>query len=1382
MVKHRKYSAGLPVMVAAVCASSMSLSSAMADDTEVFFGQVDPDLNVSPNVMFVLDTSGSMGGFDGTSLTRMERMKNAMEIILDGTTNVNVGIMNFNGTNGGGAVLYPVTPIDQIICTGAECGEQIAAPRVNSGGADIEMRISDGDMMLGGNVLSLGESERGAELVGLQFGRFDVPQGAQITSAWLEFTSVDDNSADADLQIEGELAAMTAPFTNTDNDAANRVKTTVPPVAWKPKPWKTNIDYQSPDISAVIQEIVDQTDWCGGNPISLFVSGTGTRNAISFDNSPTYAPKLSFSYDASAIPVGGGCANKTTVASVKKSSDDAEEKSYGGEVKTGSSDLELPYDGSTQQISGIRFDDIKIPKNSVITGATIEFEVDRQRWGSVDLKIAAQAADDPATFSAKWRNISNRPTTAWLDWLDVPNPPQNAKLVTRDLTPLVQTLVDRPGWQQGNAMVFLIAKHSGGDGRREVETIDGESHNAPKIRINYQSVNDGSAPVVITARDQMKEVVNGFREVGGTPIVDAYYEAARYFRGDAVDYGRQRGQSGYRHYRVSVPESYTGGSVYRQSACTDNDLSNPYCWDEKINGNPVYKAPIKSSCQSNHIVFLSDGAATSNSSADKVKALTGGDCASTADPDDYCGAELAAWLHTNDQSSTLPETQKISTYTVGFNINSSFLRSLATSGGGEYHEAESAADLVGVFEDILGDVATTETSFVAPGATVNQFNRLTHRNDIYFALFKPDPRPTWSGNLKRYEVGTGKDGEITINDSEGNPAVDPTSGFFHESSRSWWLEDSDENDGNIVSAGGAAMQLDFTNMARRIFTYTGDYAAIPAAGVDLRATAQSLHEDNSSITLEMMGLENKPGDMDAYRDELLKWARGMDRRDVDDDGDFTDWRMHMGDPMHARPVILNYDSPNGTETAVFVGTNEGYLHAFERDGGTEIYSFVPKDFLPNFDTFWNNQSSDSHPYGMDGTLSVWTTDINENVTIDAGEEAMLYTGLRRGGSSYFAFNVASRTDPKLAWVIEAGTPGFEELGQTWSKMAPTKIRFNGADRDVLIFGAGYDETQDLTMDATNARLPRVTATKGRGIYIVDARTGTLLYSALGVAGGSQQFADMNYSMPGDLRILDADFDGFADQIYGSDTGGQVWRFDLTQYHDSGDLLKGGVIADLSGPGPKNERRFYYEPDVAIISNNGDRFLAISIGSGWRAHPLDRDIDDRFYMIKSADLFSAPACYGKSTDNCVTSTPITEADLIDVTNDIDPDSNQYGWMYDLGAPGEKVLGSSVTVNNQVIFTSFRPELAVGDCSTAIGGGSVYALNILTGGPAVDMNGDGVLDEEDREKQLAHGGIPPEPAVLITEDGPTLLAGPEQPFSPKFDNLTRRTFWVDKGDEE
>jgi len=129
---------GLKNCLIAGMISACIFSTAAADDTEVFFGQVDPSLDIFPNVLFVLDTSGSMNAFDGGSESRLERMKLALDTILDNSANVNVGMMRFNGSSGGGAVLFPVTPIDEEICAEGNCGDITLSPRISSSTHDAE--------------------------------------------------------------------------------------------------------------------------------------------------------------------------------------------------------------------------------------------------------------------------------------------------------------------------------------------------------------------------------------------------------------------------------------------------------------------------------------------------------------------------------------------------------------------------------------------------------------------------------------------------------------------------------------------------------------------------------------------------------------------------------------------------------------------------------------------------------------------------------------------------------------------------------------------------------------------------------------------------------------------------------------------------------------------------------------------------------------------------------------------------------------------------------------------------------------------------------------------------------------------------------------------
>ncbi|MFK7852755.1 MAG: PilC/PilY family type IV pilus protein [Granulosicoccus sp.] len=1393
-------------------------STAYADDTEVFFGQVDPNTNVHPNVLFVLDTSGSMNSGDGGySGTRLERMKSALNTILDNSTNVNVGLMRMNGFYGGGSVLYPVTGIEEPICPNNDCGSVNLVSRIAQEDDDMEQYVNNGGMEQWGNHLSMGQSGNNPQLVGYRFQDIEIPSGATITSASIEFTSTANNSGDADLTIHGHDIDDAPVIATTNYYLRDSVKTSES-VAWDPEAWTTGNIYQSPDLSAIVQEIADRPNWCGGNSLGFIVEGTGERRAYSYNNSPSRAALLRITYDSESIPANQGCVRKRALAQIDSSIDDAEQRLHNGKIRADRTQVRMPRRGNgsnSRVLNRLRFTNLAIPQGSIIENASIQFEVDDSRNDTLDLTFEIENTDSaPPLIIDNWWIANQATAAATVAWPITSSDiwAVNEKVSTPDLSTLVQTIVDRPGWLSNNDMAFRISEGSTGTGRRYFESYDGEQPAAAKLSVEYRTnigSSGGGQIVYNTARDDMKKVVNELSATGGTPIVAAYYEAVQYMLGGPVDYGTERGYYRHRYHRVSHPDSYTGGSVSRPAGCSDANLEGSSCTHEEITGSATYKSPLADSCQTNHIVFLSDGVPTSNTAISKVKSLIGAPSCDPSSGNEACGRELATWLEETDHNQNIARMQNISTYTIGFNINSSFLADLAGAGGGTYYDAASSEELVAVFQDILGDVLAVDTSFVAPGATVNQFNRLTHRNDIYFALFKPDARPSWSGNLKRYHLGANGNGEVTIQDANFDLAIDDTSGFFKDGAKSWW---SDAPDGSSVPAGGVASKISLAGPnnvgSRRMFTYTNN--SIPTGGINLPSQSKYLlHEDNVEITEADLGIASTYGnaaERNAYRTDLLKWARGVDILDNNLNGDVDEVRTHIGDPMHARPVILNYENGANTHTTIFVATNEGMLHAIEHENGTELYSIMPKELLKNIAPFYENQQSTKHPYGLDGDLSVWHEDDNNNVTVDAGEKAYLFVGMRRGGSDYYAFDVSDRLNPKLVWQIKGGTGDFAELGQTWSRMVPTSLMINNTVKKVLIFGGGYATTQDPNPATLSASQP--TDDSGAAIYIVDAETGQRLWVGSGEAGGDKQFADMDYSIPADIRVIDINLDDMADQMYVGDMGGQLWRFDFTPFHQSGDLVDGGVLAKLNGSSANQARRLYNEPDVALIAQDGKRFLSVSLGSGWRAHPLNDVVEDRFYMIRSHSVYTKPEGYGKNTGtvNSPDWKPLTEDDLANVTDDLDPVYNHYGWMLELEGNGEKIMGNSITINNQVVFTSYEPESTGDACSPAIGGGSIYVVDVMNGAPTLDLDDDGndesesggtdeeeegnqvtykteEFTKEDRKKQLKQGGIPPPPTALITESGneigTTVLVSTEQPVDADFNNLTQRTYWQDKG---
>jgi type IV pilus assembly protein PilY1 len=336
----------------------------------------------------------------------------------------------------------------------------------------------------------------------------------------------------------------------------------------------------------------------------------------------------------------------------------------------------------------------------------------------------------------------------------------------------------------------------------------------------------------------------------------------------------------------------------------------------------------------------------------------------------------------------------------------------------------------------------------------------------------------------------------------------------------------------------------------------------------------------------------------------------------------------------------------------------------------------------------------------------------------------------------------------------------------------------GADaKTVAIFGGGYDEGQD------NAGYREDNV--GNAVYMVELLNGDLIWSA-GRASGDLQLPQMTHSIPAPLGVLDVNEDGLADRIYVGDMGGRLWRFDILNGNGANSLVEGGVLAslgaaDLGAPPAAEIRRFYNEPDIVPVINEDLFFYAINMGSGYRAHPLDAQIDDEFFSVRDYNVFGAI-----DTDDY--GPPLLKTDLEDITTDANPElpPDVKGWRLGMvQAAGEKVLSKSFTFQNAVFFTSFTPAAAANACVAASGLNRLYRVDVVDGSPTTNLD-DPIddpddLTEEDRIQELQQGGIAPKPVFLFPRDRsdePIVCIGVEC-LDPGMDNDLVRTFWTQDG---
>jgi hypothetical protein len=168
---------------------------------------------------------------------------------------------------------------------------------------------------------------------------------------------------------------------------------------------------------------------------------------------------------------------------IARSEDDAEEFDD-GRMYMDSSDLEL-INFYGDQVVGMRFGGIRIPKEAKIKKAYLQFTVDEVSTERTVLTIHAELAANAQSFEDVDHNITSRSkTTASVKWspeLWTVIGEQSEKQRTPDLSSVIQEVVAQGSWQEGNALVLIIS----GSGKRVAASYDGNKDRAPMLYIEY---------------------------------------------------------------------------------------------------------------------------------------------------------------------------------------------------------------------------------------------------------------------------------------------------------------------------------------------------------------------------------------------------------------------------------------------------------------------------------------------------------------------------------------------------------------------------------------------------------------------------------------------------------------------------------------------------------------------------------------------------------------------------------------------------------------------------------------------------------------------------------------------------------------------------------
>ncbi|WP_170847739.1 pilus assembly protein [Pseudomonas linyingensis] len=688
-------------------------------------------------------------------------------------------------------------------------------------------------------------------------------------------------------------------------------------------------------------------------------------------------------------------------------------------------------------------------------------------------------------------------------------------------------------------------------------------------------------------------------------------------------------------------------------------------------------------------------------------------------------------------------------------------------GGGRYFAATSADEIKAAIESVLSDILSISTTYAAVTLPLSATNRAQNENQVFIGMFRPDQkaRPRWFGNLKRYQVGMFANNLIELADANGNQAVNPQTGFAAECAESFWTVHSDAYwEGLGITPAPRSQCLSSLNS---VWSDLPDGPFVEKGGVAQeirRRTSDRLIKTVSGTSL--VNLTSAAIGGDTYYNYFIGSQGGLtDTGTTEVLGSDGKRPSIHGDVIHSRPLPVNYGGTIGT--VVYYGANDGLFRAVKSSNGEELWALLAPEHLSQsdeegveYDTIkrlHDNSPKVSFPgkeyaeddaeplpkdYFFDGPVGQYVTYNNTSNQVDL---AYIYPTMRRGGRMLYALNVTTPDSPSLLW--RKGCPsldndtdcdaGFAGIGQIWSTPRTGKLAGYAGD-PVIIFGGGYDTCEDTDHVNTTCSA-KGDAYKGRGIYVLNARTGALIES----------FATDN-AVVSDVNTVDVDFDGKIDYAYAADTGGNIWRvsFPAPVVPESGtpednvDDWSIAKIAFTSGDG----RRFMNTPTLLALTDSGNDYVYLALGSGNRERPLESNypyttnapngVDDRFYVLRDQPGAAAAAVDLDDTEG-------SDGFMIDATTEpacdatgIYPGGAKKGWFMSMPGRGEQIVNPGAIAGGDVLFNSYRPGgTQVGMCSRPLGVATAYQMSLFNGSAC----------GRQRSEEIAGGGMPIAPTI-------------------------------------
>lgn len=773
-----------------------------------------------------------------------------------------------------------------------------------------------------------------------------------------------------------------------------------------------------------------------------------------------------------------------------------------------------------------------------------------------------------------------------------------------------------------------------------------------------------------------------------------------------------------------------------------NDSGSP--WRGTPSGNTS-----EFSCYRNFHILMTDGYWTDSTSAQASAAIHGTNVDGTDGPthqhadraetfsytavhpykDSFSGtlADVAMHYWKSDLRSDLPNNvptdprnpafwQHLSTHTIGFGVTgvrtkeeiaSAFttnplnftwpnpglfdppklddLAHAAVNGRGSFFSTANpeqfARELTRMLDSINASISAASASAVS-NPNVTSTDRTT-----YETTYLPGE---WSGQLKAFELDQGT-GIPTANSPWATPAME---------------------------------QLDLrTSTSRRIATFSGGGVAFKAGTGGLEGTALS--------QLQMPAGANNAA-------AVIEYLRGERSAETTAPATFRPRAHLLGAIIHSEPFLTRPPDRSYADTGyatfrstyanrdrmLYVGANDGMMHAFNAQTGAEEWAYVPGLLLPGL----RNLADPNAPFQatVDGFLTVGDVDLGKTQgSIGTDWRTMLVGGLGRGGKGFFALDVtnpAATSDADVAakalWEFPAsGSTHAANVGYSFSR--PVLVKHEVIASNGSVSGAGW-------VVLVSSGYNNGGSGDGKGyLYVLNARTGEVIRAISTNVGSSTSPSGLGQIS---TWVDDDSFDNTVRWVYGGDLQGNLWRFDLTKPNPADWSVT--LLATLTDSGG-TPQPITVAPELARVKAGSNLINVVAVGTG--RYLGDSDVPgtpsagtaatqtQSFYVIQDA-IDARTNNYSTVSRSGLVARSLTAVGTDGKrgigTNPTAVDwSRKSGWYVDLGISGERVNADPFIANTSVTFVSNVPS---NDPCKPGGSSHLFQFDLVTGSYPLGRN--------------------------------------------------------------